>query len=70
MREMWRPSDPEKERLRDLYSQCELTVDRLPYSEEFEAIYQDFGNKSVSKSELFFALANMRKRKELPRKAK
>ena len=67
---MWKPSDPEKEQLRGLYAECALTVDRLPYSEEFESIYEDFGNEKISKSELFLALANMRKRKELPRKAR
>ena len=67
---MWKPSNIEKDQIRDLYSECELTVDRLPYSDEFETIYEDFGNEKISKSELFLALANMRKRKELPRKAR
>lgn len=64
---MWKPNEEEKDRLRKLYASCTLTVDRLPHTTEFEELHEAFG-ADVSKNQLFLALANMRKRKELPRK--
>jgi hypothetical protein len=64
---MWKPDEHQKEVLRQLYENCELTVDRLPHTREFDELHESFG-ESVSKNELFLALANMRKRKELPKK--
>lgn len=64
---MWRPDESQKETLRQLYENCCLTVDRLPHTKEFDQLHESFG-EDVSKNELFLALANMRKRKELPTK--
>lgn len=67
---MWIPNDAEKDQLRHLYSECDLTVDRLPYTETFELLYGRFNVPDVPKHDFFMALTNMRKRKELPRKAR
>lgn len=67
---MWKPDQAEKEKLAQLYSECSTTVDRLPYTDDFELIYGQIDNQFLSKHEVFVALTNMRKRKELPRKAR
>lgn len=59
----------QKKQLADAYAPCSLTVDRLPFTPEFDRIYEPFSDV-VTKNELFLTLANMRKRKELPRKAR
>jgi hypothetical protein len=64
---MWKPNENQKDRLRELYETCSLTVDRLPHTDEFDKLHDSFG-EPVSKNELFLALASMRKRKELPKK--
>ncbi|QEG25236.1 hypothetical protein MFFC18_51600 [Mariniblastus fucicola] len=64
---MWKPDENEKQRLFDLYEECPLTVDRLPHTKEFDLLHEKLG-KEISKNELFRVLANLRKRKELPKK--
>ncbi len=65
--QMWKPSDTEKDKLREFYEDCSVAVDQLPYTEEFEQLFQKLGI-DVSRNELFRVLGNMRKRRELPKK--
>ena len=61
----------EKQYLQELYKEANTAVDRLPYTRSFESIYQQFSAASFrefNRSELFRALLNLRKRKELSRK--
>ena len=58
----------QKSKIRDAYDKNPLTADRMPFSEEFDAMYNELDFVGVTKNELFMALANMRKRKELPKK--
>ena len=65
---MWKPDDAQKSRMKKAYDNSPLTVDRLPFTKEFDAMYDELDFDRVTKNELFMALANMRKRKELPKK--
>jgi len=57
--------------LAKLYDECERTVDDLPYTEEFEALYVAFINRSgrfMTRHDVWRALASQRKAKRLRRK--
>ena len=56
--------------LADCYRQHGVTADQLPYTEEFERLYEDVQrrtNSTLSRSEFWRLLANARKRGALPR---
>lgn len=55
--------------LTKLYKNCGLSVDRLPYTKNFDQLFTDFRNQTgteVTKNELYLALTNLRKRGTLP----
>lgn len=55
----------------DLYSMNNLTVDDLPYSDEFDAMFEQFRSctgRDISRHEFWKALANLRKASQLVRK--
>lgn len=64
-------SNAHKQVLADLYLQTRLTVDQLPYTEEFERLYTQFvarTGRALSRNEVWRALASVRKRSGLVRK--
>jgi hypothetical protein len=57
--------------LADLYKRTRKTVDDLPYTEEFERIYESFVQRSgmnMNRHDLWRALASQRKASGLVRK--
>ncbi|MBU0637633.1 MAG: hypothetical protein KKB50_02115 [Planctomycetes bacterium] len=64
-------SNAHKEVLAELYKQTRLTVDRLPYTDEFEKLYTAFverTGRALTRNEVWRALASVRKRSGLVRK--
>jgi len=64
-------SNAHKEVLAELYKQTRLTVDRLPYTDEFEKLYTEFvarTGRALTRNEVWRALASVRKRSGLVRK--
>jgi len=47
--------------LRELYNHQPLTVDKLPYSDEFEEIYNGVRSYGISRQELYCILLQERK---------
>jgi hypothetical protein len=62
----------DREVLRELYSKAERTLDDLPYTHEFETIFDKFiaatGRSDVTRHAVWKALTTLRKRSELVRK--
>jgi hypothetical protein len=57
----------------ELYSDSLLTVDELPYTDEFEKLHAEFVARSglqISRHDLRRAMANARKARRLVRKAR
>ena len=55
----------------DLYSKVQRTVDDLPYTDEFEALYEQFivrSGMSMTRHDFWKALAGCRKQSRLIRK--
>jgi hypothetical protein len=64
--------ESEKQVLLDLYAQCPLSADALPYTEEMEQLHNAFVQQTglaISVGDLFRALINLRKKGQLPTKA-
>lgn len=56
--------------LADCYRQHGVAADQLPYTEEFERLYEDVlrrTNSTLTRAEFWRVLANARKRAALPR---
>jgi len=63
----------EKDILADLYTRTNMTVDDLPYTDEFEELYKGFIARSgltMSRHDVWRALANRRKASKLVRKTR
>lgn len=63
----------EKDVVIGLYMQVVACVDQLPYTGDFDLLYEGLRNKlssPISKNEFWRCLTNLRKAKELPRKAR
>ncbi len=61
----------QQELLDTLYERTKLTVDDLPYTEEFEALFQSFLQRSgltMNRHDVWRALASRRKTGKLVRK--
>lgn len=58
---------PDDELLISVYQKQGRTLDDLPYTEEFERIYQAAGAETMTRPELFRRLHNLRKAARLPR---
>ncbi len=66
-----RLSQAHKEILAELYERTKKTVDELPYTEEYEALYVAFIGRSglyLTRHDLWRALTNLRKSASLKRK--
>ena len=64
-------SNAHKQILAELYEQARLTVDQLPYTDEFEQLYTEFvarSGRALTRNEVWRALASVRKRSGLIRK--
>jgi len=65
-------SEADREVLRQLYSGAQRTLDDLPYTHEFEAIFTEFvrttGRSAVTRHDVWRALTTLRKRADLARK--
>jgi hypothetical protein len=64
-------SNAHKQVLAELYQQTRLTVDQLPYTDEFERLYTEFvarTGRALTRNDVWRALANVRKRSGLVRK--
>jgi hypothetical protein len=64
-------SNAERDLLAELYRQMHMTVDELPYTEEFETLYAAFLERTqrrMSRQEVWRALAGARKASRLVRK--
>lgn len=62
----------DKEVLRELYSNAQRTLDDLPYTHEFEAIFAEFvrrtGRSGATRHDVWRVLTSLRKRADLARK--
>ena len=58
--------------LRELYANTRRTLDDLPYTHDFEALFTDFlkatGRLGATRHDVWKALSSLRKRSELIRK--
>ena len=64
-------SDAHRQVIAELYSQCSLTRDNLPYTEEFDALHSQFcasTGRKLSKHEFWRALSSIGKMTGLKRK--
>jgi hypothetical protein len=64
-------SSDHRQLLVDLYRRTRKTVDDLPYSEEFERLYESFVQRTgvnLNRRDLWRALASQPKASRLPRK--
>jgi hypothetical protein len=64
-------SDHHKQLLVELYKRTRKTVDDLPYTEEFEQLYESFTQRSglsMNRHDVWRALASQRKASRLLRK--
>ena len=64
-------SNGHRQALAELYKQTGLTVDQLPYTDDFERLYTEFvarTGSALTRNEVWRALANVRKRSGLVRK--
>lgn len=65
-------SEADREVLRNLYSNAQRTLDDLPYTHEFEALFAEFvrrtGRSTVTRHDVWRALTTLRKQAELARK--
>ena len=64
-------SNAHKRMLAQLYDQTPLTVDDLPYTDDFETLYTAFIARSgltMTRHDVWKALAGVRKASRLPRK--
>jgi hypothetical protein len=63
----------QKDVLTELYCETDLTVDELPFTDEFEHLYSQFptrANLTWSRNQVWRALSNCRKASKLARKAR
>jgi hypothetical protein len=63
--------DEHKQMLVELYQRTRKTVDDLPYTEEFERLYESFTQRSglnMNRHDVWRALASQRKASRLVRK--
>ena len=68
---MQKLDDVAKQIIADLYVATDRTVDDLPYTAEFDAMFDQFRSstgRDISRQELWKALANLRKASHLVRK--
>jgi hypothetical protein len=68
---MWNPTEPEKDLIRHEYSELKEAVDALPYTDSFEVLFSHVCQRTgctITRSDFWRRLANMRKNQELPRK--
>lgn len=66
-------SDAHRQVVAELYSQCELTRDDLPYTDEFDQLHARFCEKTgrqLSKHEFWRVLSSIGKMTGLKRKAR
>jgi len=67
-------SNADRELLRALYSSARRTLDDLPYTLEFESLYERFitasGRKNATRHDVWTAMTSLRKRARLARKAR
>ena len=67
-----RLTDAEQRYLQRLYDTTPSTVDQMVYTAEFDDLYQDFvqktGRSDLTKNQVWNAMANLRKKKDLARK--
>jgi hypothetical protein len=65
-------ANADREVLRELYAIARRTLDDLPYTHEFERIYEQFleksGRKNATRHDVWKALTSLRKRAALVRK--
>ena len=64
-------NDGERQILADLYVATDRTVDDLPYTAEFDAMFDQFRSstgRDISRHDYWKALANLRKASHLVRK--
>ena len=65
-------SETDRDVLREIYANAKRTLDDLPYTHEFEALYADFlkatGRLGATRHDVWKALTALRKRSELIRK--
>ena len=64
-------SNAHKKILAELYDQTPLTVDELPYTDDFETLYTVFiarSGRAMSRHDVWKALASCRKASRLSRK--
>jgi len=64
-------SDGHRQIIADLYAAAQRTVDDLPYTDEFEAMFQTFcscSGRDITRHEFWKALSNARKASHLVRK--
>ena len=65
--------DEHKQLLIELYERTRMTVDDLPYTEEFERLYESFIQRSglnMNRHDVWRALASQRKGSRLVRKVR
>lgn len=65
--------DEHKQQLIELYERTRMTVDDLPYTEEFERLYESFIQRSglsMNRHDVWRALASQRKARRLVRKVR
>lgn len=65
--------DEHKQQLIELYERTRMTVDDLPYTEEFERLYESFIQRSglsMNRHDVWRALASQRKASRLVRKVR
>ena len=64
--------ETDRDVLRKLYAKTQRTLDDLPYTHDFEALYGDFlkatGRLGATRHDVWKALTSLRKRSELVRK--
>lgn len=66
-----RLSDAHRQVIADLYSECSLTRDDLPYTDEFDALHQQFCERTgrqMTKHDFWRALSSIGKMTGLKRK--
>jgi hypothetical protein len=66
-------SEAHRQVIADLYSHCSLTRDDLPYTEEFDALHQQFceqTGRQMTKHDFWRVLSSIGKMTRLKRKAR
>ncbi|MCW5766634.1 MAG: hypothetical protein KIT68_11740 [Phycisphaeraceae bacterium] len=64
-------SEAHRQEIAELYGQCSLTRDDLPYTDEFDSLHKQFGDRTgrqLTKHEFWRALSSIGKMTGLKRK--